>query len=77
MDETKVEQVDWRIQLGAPPVVLGLYVLSTGPFVWLIAHGLIPEFVGFVYWPLSLFKGSETFTSALEWYLGLWVTDSP
>ncbi len=78
MDETKVEQVDWRIQLGAPLVVFALYVLSVGPVAWLDEHDVIPDSTRIVYAPLGLLvKGSEAFLSAMEWYLSFWVTDSP
>jgi len=57
--------------LGSGP----LYVLSTGPAVWLMARGALRrEQLVTIYAPLVwLQMRSSTFNDALESYMGLWV----
>jgi len=56
-------------------LVLGLpcYVLSVGPFVWLVEHGYLPAYVGVIYAPLGwLVNHFEPIEDFFKWYLGLW-----
>jgi hypothetical protein len=53
-----------------------LYVLSSGPLLWLQMHGYVSRsFLGFIYYPLSLVP--EQFTWFRQFwgaYLQLWIT---
>lgn len=51
-----------------------LYVLSTGPALWLENHGYLAVGVmGTVYFPITLAcESSETIDSALVWYWRFW-----
>ncbi len=55
-------------------LVPALYVLSTGPALWLENHGyLAVGVVGTVYHPIALASESfETIDSALVWYWRFW-----
>ena len=56
--------------------VLGLpvlYVLSVGPFAWLVNRGYVPEFLTVIYVPLGLLaESSDGFRQAADWYVALW-----
>ena len=55
-------------------VTLVLYVLSIGPLSALADAGYISPAWAIVYWPLHLcYDRSESFASALDWYIDLWV----
>ena len=63
---------------GCVAVVLALglpcYVLSTGPFVWLVEHGYVSEYAGVIYFPLAyLVNYFEPVEEFLKWYLSLWL----
>jgi hypothetical protein len=57
-------------------VVLGLpvlYVLSVGPFVWLVERQILPASVSIIYAPLGmLVESSDWLREAADWYVNLW-----
>ena len=59
----------------AAALLFGLpaYVLSVGPFVWLVNHRYAPEWLGIIYWPIGLvIVNCEPAEQALRWYLAFW-----
>ncbi len=53
-------------------VILLLYAVFFGPFMWMAQRGLLPEFTGVLYVPLMLLYGeSKEFQSPINWYVGL------
>jgi len=66
------------IVAGVIGLVLLAYLLSVGPFYWLMVHHMPPEpllrALLVIYAPVDwLADNSESFESALAWYLELWV----
>jgi len=57
-------------------ILLPLYVLSVGPFVWIAADNPALEPLGYIYAPLS-YLGSvcPPVDDALTWYLDWWTSD--
>ena len=54
-------------------LALPSYVLSIGPFVWLVRRGYMPREVGIVFWPLRVLVDSyPPIGLAFEWYLQFW-----
>jgi hypothetical protein len=56
-------------------LLLGLpaYVLSIGPFVWLVDHGYVSRYVGVIYAPLGLLVSyCEPVGQMFRWYLAWW-----
>jgi len=54
-------------------LTLPAYVLSTGPAVWLRAHGYLPEQAGYIYFPLGILADRcQPIGDAFEWYLAFW-----
>ena len=54
-----------------PPV---LYVLSIGPFTWLLTHGVIslPPWAETFYWPITwACEESDPIRQLFRWYQGL------
>jgi len=55
-----------------------LYVLSLGPWNWLVAHGWISQrllvAIGVFYWPIDLITvhGPEPVRRAIMWYISFW-----
>ncbi len=50
-----------------------LYVLSTGPAIWLYDHGYIGGEVGWIYLPLEYLNDHVPFVkSFLDWYTPFW-----
>jgi len=61
------------ICLFAAGVFLPAYVLSIGPFVWLVDHGYAPRIVGIIYWPIALIADQIPYLRpVLMRYLELW-----
>ena len=59
----------------ATALLIGLpaYVLSVGPFVWLVDHGYVPSAVEVVYIPLGILANScKPIREFFDWYLALW-----
>src|SRR5262245_4077637 len=57
----------------ATALVFGLpaYLLSVGPFVWLVDHGYLPRAIGVIYWPLALVN-FEPAARLFRWSLAYW-----
>jgi hypothetical protein len=54
-------------------LALPLYVLSTGPVIWLYDHGYLPEEVSYFYKPLKILEDNcKPISDALRWYSALW-----
>jgi hypothetical protein len=54
-------------------VLLAVYVLSTGPILWLGKHGYVSAGIGVIYAPLVLLAELSPFIrDVLNWYVGLW-----
>jgi hypothetical protein len=52
---------------------LPIYVLSIGPFVWLVDRGYMPGEFGVIYAPLGLLANNyEPAGSFLRWYVPMW-----
>ncbi len=68
----------WLVCLTAAFILLVIYPMSAGPFVWLHRNGIIPaaavEYLEVVYLPLGFLCESVPvpIASAFEWYLALW-----
>jgi hypothetical protein len=64
----------WAVLAVGLVVVPILYVLSSGPAIWLGHKGVLPvEFILVVYSPIDwACDSSESFKRALEWYIDLW-----
>jgi len=63
------------------PPLIGLpvlYVLSLGPWNWLVAHGWISQqtvlLLGWIYLPIDWISrhGPEPVWQVISWYIGLW-----
>lgn len=57
-------------------MLLPLYVLSVGPFVWIAADNPALEPLGYIYFPIG-YLGSvcPPVDNVLNWYLELWTSD--
>ena len=58
-------------------LLVTLYGLSTGPFVWLTVRGIIPIGVAaridIIYNPLEVLRMSDVGRQLLDWYINLFV----
>ncbi|MFO0919822.1 MAG: hypothetical protein U0872_16100 [Planctomycetaceae bacterium] len=61
----------------AVPLMLVSYVLGTGPILWLVSIGILPEAVlpslQIVYLPLALTEGIPVIGDALQAYVRWWI----
>lgn len=76
MDDRK-KQSPWPWIVAGVVMLLVLYVLSTGPVVWLSSNGHLPEEVErvlvFLYIPLEWLQvNSVTANDLLNWYWAFW-----
>jgi hypothetical protein len=68
----------WLVCFTAAFMLLVVYPLSAGPFVWLHQNGIIPaaavEYLGVVYLPLKFVCEAVPVPigNTFEWYLVLW-----
>lgn len=59
----------------ATVILIGLpaYLLSVGPFVWLVDHGYMHRYFGAIYAPIGLLVSSfEPAARLFRWYLAFW-----
>ena len=53
-------------------LMLPVYVLSLGPFIWLANRRWLPTEAGIIYAPLGLLAWCEPIKRLLNWYVELW-----
>jgi hypothetical protein len=73
-DNEKRERGPLLLILGAAVLFLPIvYVLSSGPAVWLMDHGYVSDIIGLLYWPLHKLRLTfPLFKTVWEWYVELW-----
>ena len=53
--------------------LLPFYVLSIGPFIWLLAHDYLPKKPALIYTPLvAIAESWPAFDKLLRWYISFW-----
>jgi len=74
-DRSRNSSAAWLI---AVVVLVVLYTLSVGPFVWLSEHGVLSpaavQRIQFLYYPIAWLRDNNTVCEVIiNWYLGFWM----
>jgi hypothetical protein len=74
-DSPKAKESWWPAAIGVALLTLPVgYVLSFGPFLWLLDGDYVPKNSIVIYKPLvSLAESWPTFDKLLRWYINLWL----
>jgi hypothetical protein len=71
----------WRGTAGIAGLVLVVYALSLGPYVWLDRHGGVPDALQRlrIYTPIQRVRdyGPAPVQRAINWYMDLWGLHAP